>query len=83
MSSGGLAPPVRSQAVSRFRVGGGKEPSGWAARGRPQREAWRTTSWLLSTQAEPIRIEIDATGFVSWARGAAALAIQESVGRLE
>ncbi|MDR1799373.1 MAG: ROK family transcriptional regulator [Bifidobacteriaceae bacterium] len=43
---------------------------------RAAAESWR------QAEAEPLRIMVDATGFVSWARGAAALAIQESVGRL-
>jgi predicted NBD/HSP70 family sugar kinase len=38
-------------------------------------------SWRQA-EAEPLRIAVDSTGFVSWARGAAALAIQESVDRL-
>jgi predicted NBD/HSP70 family sugar kinase len=33
-------------------------------------------------EAAPLRIEVDTAGFASWARGAAALAVQESVARL-
>jgi len=47
-----------------------------AAQIRATADSWR------QPEADPLRILIDATGFVSWARGAAALAIQESVDRL-
>jgi predicted NBD/HSP70 family sugar kinase len=33
--------------------------------------------------ADPIEIQVDASGFAAWARGAAAVAIQDAVSRLD
>jgi predicted NBD/HSP70 family sugar kinase len=66
-------------AMRPFIVLGGEGIGLWDVAGpqiRSEAESWR------DAKAEPLRIAVDSTGFVSWARGAAALAIQESVDRL-